>query len=164
MGRALGYGTRHLAKTFTAVAEAATAPGNAATAVPTPEPNNIISNNVVVSVESPRRRAAFPRTNVRPRNQQAIAGAKHLKRSFFRPLAVYSGALWLRVTGTFFALLAFTMATGVWRSWPGLRVHRSFRTDPHFWVFLVLAGLFGYFAVTSFLEAGRLEQKAAGQS
>ena len=161
LGRALGYGTRHAAKTVAALAEAAAAPGPApkgatraggvTEAAPAP------ATAAAPTIESPVRAGRVG--PAAPRNLGQ--GVRHLKRSFWGPLATFSGALWLRVTGLFFALIAFAMGEGAWRlrgAWHAadtpVQMHR-------FWLFLAFALLFGYFAVSSFVRAALKERRAA---
>lgn len=86
--------------------------------------------------------------------------ARHLKRSIWQPLAVFSGALWLRVTGTFFMLIASTMGTAAWRQRGDLRTGAGSLAAHHFWLFTVFTVLFGYFAVSSFFRAHLKERRA----
>ena len=79
----------------------------------------------------------------------------------WQPLAVFSGALWLRVTGTFFAMIAFTVGAGAWRLKTGWEKAFSTPGSTKFWVFVVVAGMFAYFAVSSFVRANRMERRAA---
>jgi hypothetical protein len=149
LGRALGYGTRHAAKTLAAVAEAAAAPS----------PN---SNPATASPTRPARRegnVAPARATLRPGNagrQARAAGA-----SVWKPLATFSSALWLRVTGTFFGMIALAMANGVWRLRGAVHApapaHRADLT--HLVVFACFAALFGYFAVSSFVRAHKRERR-----
>lgn len=82
--------------------------------------------------------------------------------SFWKPLATYSGALWLRVTGLFFGLIAFAMANGVWRLRGALHLGAAAsRSDrSHLLLFAAFAMLFGYFAVSSFVRANLKERRA----
>ena len=159
LGRALGYGTRHMAKTVAAVAEAATAPqaNRTAAAAQTGMKNSSAESSTVPS------RTAAVAGQVLPRHTTARnlgSRAQHLKRSVWQPLAVFSGALWLRVTGTFFALIASTMGTAAWRQRPGLHAAAHTLAAHHFWLFTVFTGLFGYFAVSSFIRAHLKERRA----
>lgn len=96
-----------------------------------------------------------------PRAGEVGQGLKHFKRTVWAPLAVFSGALWLRVTGLFFGLIALTVGAGAWRvraAWHGgLGTSASTR----FWALVLVAGAFLYFAVSSFLRANRMERRAA---
>ena len=178
MGRALGYGTRHLAKTLAAVAEAASTPSSPPAGIEAGSdtaPSTAPHTSFSVSVESPSRNTSLNRATapanlgkgpVRargtgPTDRQLQAGSEHLKQSLLRPLAAYSRALWLRVTGTFFTLLAVTVGMGAWRVRPNLHLNGSLRAAHHLWVFIAFAGLFGYFAVSSFMRANQVERNVA---
>ncbi len=165
LGRALGYGTRHMAKTVAAVAEAATAP----------QPLSPPATPVAAAASQPASRPASepvakavpPRSALEGRvvsNQaaaQPLGGrARYLKHSLWQPLAVFSGALWLRVTGVFFALLASTMGAAAWRQRSDLHTAAGFAGAHHFWLFGCFTALFGYFAVSSFIRANLRERRA----
>lgn len=152
LGRALGYGTRHAAKTMAAVVEAVTTehpqvrtPASAADQV-TP-----------FSGSDPARPAARPR----PAAPRVGQGMRQLKHSFWQPLVAFSGALWLRVTGLFFALLAFTLGSAAWRLRGTLPLGLAHPGAHRFWLFAGFAVLFGYFAVSSFVRASLKERRAA---
>ena len=150
LGRALGYGTRHAARTLAAVAEAATAPDPRAAGPATP-------------VGATQQQQA-PRTTAKgvPVRATVRGAARGAKASFWGPLATYSGALWLRVTGTFFALVTAAMGSGAWRlrAAPRAGTVRSAEAG-HFWIFAGVAVLFGYFAVSSFLRANARERQGS---
>ena len=149
LGRAIGYGTRHAAKTVAAVVEAATASDPQAKPNPPQDP--------VRSRVEPVAAAARPAT---PRARVDVGhGVRQLKRSFWQPLAVYSGALWLRVTGLFFALIATTMGSAAWRYRSGLHSGLGFAGAHRFWIFAGFGTLFGYFAVSSFARASLKERR-----
>lgn len=151
LGRALGYGTRHAAKTLTAVVEAATASS--------PEPGRTPG-----SAGSPQPRPAAQRVATRlPQPASVRLGARHFKRSFWHPLAVYSGALWLRVTGLFFALISITMLGGAWRLRATVHLGTAAGIPHRFWAYAIFGILFGYFAVSSFVRASLKERRAAAR-
>ncbi len=85
-------------------------------------------------------------------------------RSLWAPLAAFSGALWLRVTGLFFGLIAGIMASAAWRDREAARAGGA---DPvahqHFWLFAGFTALFAYFAVSGFLRAGQRERQGTGR-
>ena len=153
LGRALGYGTRHAAKTLAAVA--------AATAAPAPNPNDpVIPPASVISPAAAPHRSENPRPAPVPLRsvptQARVAG-----RSVLAPLATFSGALWLRVTGCFFALIAFTMLSGAWRARAALHPGSDAGSLRHFWMFAAFGVLFGYFAVSSFVRASLRERRSS---
>ncbi len=159
LGRALGYGTRHAAKTVAAVVEAATTEGSG------PRPAAREAGAPVTGMPATGRRFAAERSQ--PARARKTAGRvdvgnglRQMRRSFWQPLAVFSGALWLRVTGLFFAMIALTMGGGAWRLHPGLHSGIAFPGPRRFWVFAAFAALFGYFAVSSFVRASLRERRA----
>ena len=91
-------------------------------------------------------------------------GVGHFKRSFWAPLATFSGALWLRVTGLFFFLIAFAMAGGAWRLRGSVRLGTMTAEAPRFCLFFGFMVLFGYFAVSSFVRAALRERRAANNA
>jgi hypothetical protein len=151
-GRALGYGTRHAAKTIAAAVDAASTPDPRPRVAGAPGPaRQAVTGQVVTAPASPGR------------TRQAKAGVQHLGRSLWTPLAHFSSVLWLRVTGLFFALIAWAMGTGAWRL-RGAAQGRPVTTDTqHFWLFAGFGVLFGYFAVSSFVRASLRERRAAGR-
>ncbi len=164
LGRALGYGTRHMAKTVAAVAEAATAPqpiSPPATPVARPPPPPLSPPPSRVQKAVPPRSALEGRVVSNQAAAQPLGGrARYLKHSLWQPLAVFSGALWLRVTGVFFALLASTMGAAAWRQRSDLHTAAGFAGAHHFWLFGCFTALFGYFAVSSFIRANLRERRA----
>lgn len=157
LGRALGYGTRHMAKTVAAVAEAATAPqpGRSAEACPSSSPNSMAGETA-----PPRPAVTGHLIPNRAATQGLGSRAGHLRRSLWQPLAVFSGALWLRVTGIFFALLASTMGAAAWRQRADLHTAAGYRGAHHFWLIVCFTALFGYFAVSSFVRANLKERRS----
>ncbi len=160
LGRALGYGTRHAAKTLAAVAEAATAPDpQASRQAPSSATPHQAQAQSQTGTAPP---TAGPRTRVKiPSAVPSAAQLRGAGRSMWGPLAAYSGALWLRVTGLFFAVLAMAMASGAWRQ-RGILRNPAASTENlhHLWVFVGFAALFGYFAISSFLRANLRERRA----
>lgn len=150
LGRALGYGTRHAAKTLAAVAEAAAAP----------DPRHPNGAAETPARPEPTRAAAPPPPAAQP---APVRQARVASRSMWAPLATFSSALWLRVTGCFFALVAMTMASGAWRTRSALRPGADPASLRHLWLFLGFAVLFGYFAVSSFVRARLRERRAAAR-
>lgn len=148
LGRALGYGTRHAVKTLASVAEAASAPDPRGARVPQ-------ANRQPVATAT-----AAP---VRDAGKARAASSGNTRRAVWAPLATFSGALWLRVTGCFFALIALTMASGAWRMRGALRPGTDPLSQHHLWMFFGFAALFGYFAVSSFVRANLRERRATAK-
>ena len=158
LGRALGYGTRHAAKTVAAIAEAASAPATDAKAARPSKPLPLPAILPVAEQDSP---AAHRGASITPRHLSH--GVTHFKRSFWGPLATFSGALWLRVTGLFFALIAFATGGGAWRLRAGFFPRSAAAEVYRFWVFAAFTALFGYFALSSFVRATMRERRAAAR-
>jgi hypothetical protein len=70
------------------------------------------------------------------------------------PLKRASRALWHELTGSFFALFALSFAAATWKT--RHNAMSAIADDRHrFYAFCVLALLFGYFSVSSFVRARR---------
>ena len=164
-GRALGYGTRHAAKTIAAAVNAAAAPSSASGTQPRSVPPlpsaGDPAQNAPSSQKPPTVRSAYSPGSTKARSVNLRQGAHHLRRSFWQPLAVFTGALWSRVTGLFFALLAVTMGSGAWRTRGALHSGAGRLAVGHFVLFGSFTLLFGYFAVSSFVRARLKERKGA---
>lgn len=159
LGRAIGYGTRHAARTVAAVVEAANAsPSSAASQPKNPQSRGCSEPITPGSHGTSPRPAQLPG---RVRTPQVQRGLKHLRHSVWGPLAVFSGALWLRVTGLFFAMIAFTVGAGAWRLRGGWKSASQTSAGMRFWLFAGVAGVFAYFAVSSFVRANLKERRAA---
>ncbi len=146
-GRALGQGTREAARALLQAADAATAPNpNPSTppSAPRPEP-------------SVPRVAAQTRHKVQTTQAGVKAGSRNFVQATMAPVKRASGILWLEVTGTLFALVAFTGAIEVWRfraavhpSGPnGVADHRNLLLAVAIFLF------FGFCTVSSFVRASR---------
>ena len=146
LGRVLGKGARLAARTAMEAVDAASAPSPQASSGSPP-----VSQGRTITIDTPRRaerpRASFTAAPLRPALNAARAGIT-------APLRRASRALWHELTGSFFALFAFSFSVGVWHS--RANALSSLPADRHrFYGFCALALLFGYFAVTSFVRARR---------
>jgi len=144
-GRALGYGTRHAAKTLMQAAEAASAPK--------PKPNEPPSPPQQVSPPYGTRMSAAARRI--PDAQAVKAAGKQAKSSLVTPVVRFSSVVWLQVTGVFFGLVAFTMGMAAWKA--RAAVHAAANSDGAMKVYAYVAvcALFTYFTVSSFVRAAR---------
>jgi hypothetical protein len=129
LGRALGYGARHAAKAAMQAVDAATTPA---------------ANGPV------KRVAAVPVVQ---------REARRAGRSFFAPLRQFTTVIWLQVTGTFFALFAVVIGEGAWRMRGALAGGVRSAEAEKFWLYAGLCAVFVYFAVSSFVRAGRRERR-----
>ena len=105
-------------------------------------------------------RTAEPKSAPPPRPQKSYAeparrvgiGTRRFGQAFFGPFRHVSGTLWLEITGLFFALFATFFAQSAWRT-RASALHGPEHT--HFVLYIVVALVFVYFCVTSFLKASR---------
>ncbi len=148
-GRALGQGARQAAKALLKAADAAAAP----------DPKQFRARGQAAGA---RARQAAPRAAEAARRGVVEAkatgagvrrGSKRFGEAVWGPFARASGQLWLELTGVFFALFAVFAAVDVWRRRGQFRgggdpAHRA-------WFAVLMLGVFGYFAVSSFMRAGR---------
>jgi hypothetical protein len=146
-GRALGQGTREAARALLQAADAATAPN--------PNPG--------APPATPQAEASAPRVAAQTRHkiQTTQAGVKAGSRNFVQatmaPVKRASGILWLEVTGTLFALVAFTGALEIYRFRAAFHTTGATSTSDHRNLLLALAIFlfFGFCTVSSFVRASR---------
>ncbi len=69
------------------------------------------------------------------------------------PVKKATSVVWLQVTGSFFALLAFGMGRGLWKLRAGY--HAGPFTEPWFavWVLTAMTAALVYFCVSNFVRA-----------
>ena len=140
-GRAIGEGIRHAAKSLTKALAAAAAPDPASKTSSAPRPTSHAPLN---------------------RSPQASTPAKSTQSgALLAPVKRLSRTVWLEVTGTFFALIAVSMARGVWIY--HVAIHASPRTSDaqKLYAFAIMFLLFAYFALSSFIRARRASRPAA---
>jgi len=146
-GRALGQGTREAARALLQAADAATAPNpnpSAPQTAPRPEP-------------TVPRVAAQARHKVQATQAGVKAGSRNFVQATMAPVKRASGILWLEVTGTLFALVAFTGAIEMWRFRNALHPTGATSSSDHRNLLLAVAIFlfFGFCTVSSFLRAAR---------
>lgn len=145
LGRALGYGARHAAKTLTQAVEAASAPNPSAQSAPKPQ--------------TPQRQAVDARAQVSPRRvsdpQTVKAAARQAKSSLVTPVVRFSSVVWLQVSGVFFALVALIMGNAAWRAREGVHAAANSHAAVTLYACLAVCALFAYFAVSSFVRAAK---------
>ena len=165
LGRVLGKGARLAARTAMEAVDAASAPSpqqakprQPAQGQPRPpvqpQPRTVTIETPVrtsrsETTEQPRRAegVSFASTPLRP----AIAAARA---GITAPFRRASRALWHELTGSFFALFAFSFSISLWHS--RANAFSTLPADRHrFYGYCALALLFGYFAISSFVRAKR---------
>ena len=144
-GRALGYGTRHAAKTLMRAAEAASAPNPTPGEAPGP-PRQIVG--------APGVRASAGERRI-PDVQAVRAAGRQAKSSLLAPVVRFSSVVWLQVTGVFFGLVALTMGMGAWKARAGFHAAANSEGAMKVYAYIAVCALFTYFAVSSFVRAAR---------
>jgi hypothetical protein len=165
-GRALGVGARVAAKTLATAVDAATSP-NPSAAGTTKDgaesgPAAASSSAAADKAESSRVRQQAAKTTAQVRQTSAglKEGSKRFRESVGGPLARLSGALWLELTGVFFGIFAVFAAGGAWRL-RGALYGTGANHDAHgrFLAAVLMAAVFGYFCVSSFVKANRRSRR-----
>jgi hypothetical protein len=165
-GRALGVGARAAAKTLVTAVDAATAPNpSAAKAKPQPGGPAQQARSAPLQPDVPAgvptservtRQAAKSAAQARQTGQGLVRGGRRFGEAVWKPLVKLSGVLWLELAGVFFGLFAFFGAGWAWKLRGNLH-ETATNHDAHerFVVCVVLAVVFGYFLVSSFVRANR---------
>jgi len=161
-GRALGVGARAAAKTLVTAVDAATAPNPSAKGTRPVQPS--APPQGAARVEQPPRptstrvveQAAKSATQARQTGQGLVRGSKRFGEAVWAPFVKLSGVLGLELAGVFFGLFAFFGAGWAWKLHGNLH-ETATNHDAHarFLVCLVMAVVFGYFLVSSFVRANR---------
>jgi hypothetical protein len=165
-GRVLGIGTRLAAKTVVAAVDAATSPNpsggevkqgsSAASAQTAASASTSSAGKVEVSGVRLGQQAARTTAQLRQTRQGLKEGSKRFGEAVWGPLAKASGALWLELTGVFFGIFAVFAAGGAWKMRAALH-ETAANHDVHarFLAAVLMATVFGYFCVSSFVKANR---------
>lgn len=155
LGRVLGRGARLAARTaFEAV--------DAATSAPPAQPDRRTPTVAVQPATSPRPTSQTAKTNrataptvMTLEAVPLVRAAKAAGKGFASPLRRASSALWLELTGCFFALFALSFGLGVWHT--RVEALSPLPAERHrFAAFCLLTLLFAYFSVSSFVRAKRV--------
>jgi hypothetical protein len=89
----------------------------------------------------------------------AKRGAKAFGQALLGPFTHAGGVLWLEISGLFFALFALFFVQSVYR------VRTAWRQGPehsHLLLYIILAGVFVWFSVSSFTRAYRKSKRGPG--
>jgi len=100
--------------------------------------------------------AARSATQARQTGQGLVRGGRRFGEAVWKPFVKLSGVLGLELAGVFFGLFAFFGAGWAWKLRGNLH-ETAVNHDAHerFVVCVVLAVVFGYFLVSSFVRANR---------
>jgi hypothetical protein len=157
LGRALGYGARHAAKTLASAVDAATTPNPNPPPARPRTPSAVTPASAINTVAEAYRTVDNAKRQVRDTAKKQAMGAG---RSIFAPIKAFSGVLWLQVTGTFFALFAAFMGEGVWKLRANFKAPLSTPEAHKLYFHLIVFLGFSYFTVSNFLRASRRERQA----
>jgi hypothetical protein len=104
-----------------------------------------------------------------PNAGNIVAATGRMSRAVFEPVKRHSRELWLQITGSFFALLACSMAGGMWAlhvaagsAFQHARTNHSALWSQDLLKFYLATAafvMFAYFAVSNFIRAGRSSSK-----
>jgi hypothetical protein len=162
-GRVLGIGTRLAAKTVAAAVDAATSPNPSAGAKAKPSsgasPTQAAASASASAggkAEASGVRLGQQAAQVRQTGKGLKEGSKRFGEAMWGPLAKASGALWLELTGVFFGIFAVFAGGGAWKMRTALH-QTAANHDVHvrFLAAVLMAAVFGYFCVSSFVKANR---------
>lgn len=153
-GRALGVGARAAAKTLVSAVDAATAPNPSAGAKPAGAKKSAAS--AAASDERLGQQAARASSQISVNSAGLKQGSKRFGQAVWRPFVKLSGVLWLELTGVFFGIFALSAASRawMWRAAMHETAENHLGHERFEWA-VVMAVVFAYFCVTSFLKARR---------
>jgi hypothetical protein len=160
-GRALGYGARAAAKTLVTAVDAATSPNPSAGAeTKTPKSAAPVDSKAAASGARLGEQAAKTTAQVRQTKAGLAQGSRRFGDAVWRPFVKLSGILWLEFTGVFFGIFALFAATGAWKlrdDWRGTGANHEAHVQ--FLLTTLMALIFGYFFISSFIKAHRRSRR-----
>lgn len=163
-GRALGLGARSAAKALAGAVDAATTPNPAPVRRQPPPVQQArpvefaqkASDPVASAARSAAHATVRARLRARETSKGVARGSKRFGSSVLGPLGKLSKVLWLEMTGAFFGLFALFASQAAWTHRADLHATPSnHEAHIHALVFFVMAALFGYFCISSFVRAYR---------
>jgi hypothetical protein len=156
-GRALGFGARAAAKTLVTAVDAATSPNPSAgvKAEAAPTENRAATPGVRLEEQAARTTA-----QVRQAKAGLAQGSKRFGDAAWGPFVKLSGVLWLEFTGVFFGIFALFAAAGAWKLRNNLHeTAANHEAHVHFLLTALMAAIFGYFFISSFVKAHRRSRR-----
>ena len=159
-GRALGIGARAAAKTLVTAADAVVAPNPSAKAATKPA-SETGSTERDVPTQIPAgshigQQAAHTAVKAIQTKDGLRQGGKRFGQAVWGPVVKLSGVLWLEVTGVLFGIFALFAIGGAWKMRSEMYTTSSSH-DGHmrFVGAAVMAVIFAYFCMSSFVKANR---------
>ena len=153
-GRALGVGARAAAKTLVTAVDAAAAPNPSAAAkqrIEQKSATKATSAGTRLGQQTRRTTAQAMETG-----QGLKRGGKRFGQAVWAPFVKLSGVLWLEMTGVFFGIFALFAIGGAWKMRAAMSetAANNLAHERFVWA-VVMAAVFIYFCLTSFLKARR---------
>ena len=167
-GRALGFGARSAARALAGAVDAASAPNPTPvrkSAPPAPTPQAAPASNsaatksddpIASAARSAARATVHAQVRARETSKGVARGSKRFGEAVWGPIAKLSGVLWLEMTGAFFGIFALFAGQAAWTHRADLRsTPTNHEAHIHALVFVLMAAVFGYFCISSFVRAYR---------
>ena len=157
-GRTLGIGARLAAKTLVTAVDAATAPNPSGAAAKTAGASAASADRSKAEASGARLGEKTARTTaqVKQTGQGLKRGGKRFGEAIWGPFVKASNQLWLEFTGVFFGIFAVSAASSAWKMRDGLHeTAANHEAHMHLLLAVVMAVVFGYFCVSSFVNANR---------
>lgn len=153
-GRALGMGARAAAKTLVTAVDAAAAPNPSAARKAQPEQKT--TGKAAASGERMGQQVARSAAQAVETGKGLKRGGRRFGQAVWTPFVKLSGVLWLEMTGAFFGIFALFAVGGAWKMRAALHeTALNQRAHERFVWAVVMAAVFAYFCVTSFMKAHR---------
>jgi hypothetical protein len=100
--------------------------------------------------------AARTTARVRQTGRGLKEGSKRFGEAVWGPFVKLSGALWLELTGVFFGIFAVFAGANAWKMrWALHETAANHDAHGRMLISVGMAGVFGYFCVSSFVKANR---------
>jgi hypothetical protein len=158
-GRALGIGARAAAKTLVTAVDAATSPNPSAKPSGATQASSRPATGARPQTSNVVEQVTRAASQMKQTSESLNRGGKQFGQSVWSPFVRLSGVLWLEFTGVFFGIFALFAANGAWKMRGDLReTALNHEGHVHFLMAAVMALLFTYFCVSSFLRARRRER------
>ena len=166
-GRVLGIGARLAAKTMVSAVDAATSrnpsasakakqSADAAAASSAASASTAASDKGAASGVRLGERAARTTAQVRQTGRGLKEGGRRFGGAVWGPFVKLSGALWLELTGVFFGIFAVFAGGNAWKlRWALHETAENRDAHTRLLIAAVMAVVFGYFCVSSFMKASR---------
>jgi hypothetical protein len=149
------------AKTLVTAAEAATAPNPSAGAKGAPDSAGAVNESKAAATGARvGQKAARTTAQVLQTGQGLKRGSKRFGEAVWGPFVKLSGVLWLELTGVFFGIFALFAGTGAWKlrdEWHATATNHD--AHVHLLFSVLMAVVFGYFCVSSFVKASRRQHR-----